>query len=42
MYVVSKKIDSPSFMCSDDISGVRVLFVAEPEMVEPTVTSSLA
>ena len=27
--------------CSDDISVVRVLFVAEPAMVEPTVTTSL-
>ena len=27
--------------CSDDISVVRVLFVTEPAMVEPTVTASL-
>ena len=27
--------------CSDDISVVRVFFVAEPAMVEPTVTTSL-
>ena len=26
--------------CSDDSSDMSVLFVAEPEMVEPTVTAS--
>lgn len=40
--IACRAVNGLGLVCSDEIPVVRVLFVAEPEMAEPTVTTSLS